>query len=545
MRSPALIMAWQIWSRHRLGLRISAACLLLMVLIFPPILRNFDSNAVFVLTLIPAALIFAYVANLLLFTDEVGNLTTGYPRRMFTLPVSTRTLALWPMLIAVVAVVALWLVISVLIYGRGGYRPPLLLPALAIAAITAWNQALCWAPIKSHLVQVYSMTIGLMLLLGVPFWLLILNRASSAEVTAIGLIELPALSALAFLGLTHARRGDDWSFGLQDLSDRFWATMDRLTRQPSSFHSAAQAQLWYEDRCHAWVLKGTTLLVLPWVYIFAMANPTRADNKVTFPLKLGCLLGVSFLMASSQGGDLGRMRPVWSRQRGFISFLAVRPILTGEMITAKYRMTARYVLQFWFLVLAMTGSWILLRGHADDMARLFRIFFSMYPGWRGQAILGLAAALAPVFTWKLLTDNLIPGLTGRKWLADGSVLANMTFLMCLIAAGLWCGTHLEILVRIIGPLTWLTGSLVIIKAVVALLAFRLALSRGLLRVQSVLGICALWLVLAAVTLTLVHLLLPQVGLPVPRAVALAASLCVLPLARFALAPLALDWNRHR
>jgi len=47
--------------------------------------------------------------------------------------------------------------------------------------------------------------------------------------------------------------------------------------------------------------------------------------------------------------------------------------------------------------------------------------------------------------------------------------------------------------------------------------------------------------MAAVTLSLVHLLLPQEGLPVPRAVALVTSLCTLPLARFALAPLALDW----
>src|SRR5208337_737137 len=132
MSSPALIMAWQIWTRHRLGLRISAACLVLMVITFPPILRNFDSKAVFVLTMIPAALVSVYVANLLLFTDEVGSLTSGYPRRMFTLPVTTRTLMLWPMLIAVVAVVALWLVISVLIYKRGGYQPPLVLPALAL-----------------------------------------------------------------------------------------------------------------------------------------------------------------------------------------------------------------------------------------------------------------------------------------------------------------------------------------------------------------------------------------------------------------------------
>jgi hypothetical protein len=46
-------------------------------------------------------------------------------------------------------------------------------------------------------------------------------------------------------------------------------------------------------------------------------------------------------------------------------------------------------------------------------------------------------------------------------------------------------------------------------------------------------------------MALVYLLLPQAGLPVPRLVASVASLSALPLARFALAPLALDWNRHR
>ncbi len=541
MRSPALIMAWQIWTRHRLGLRISAACLLLMVITFPPILRNFDSDLVLVLTLIPAALVFTYVANLLLFTDEVGNLNSGYPRRTFTLPVTTRTLVLWPMLIALIAVLSLWLLISVLVYVRGGYRPPLVLPGLALAVAMAWSQTVSWLPTKSQHVRVYSVVIGFVLLLNAPFLLLVLERASSNELTVIGLIELPAVCALAFLGVTPARRGDEWSFGLQDLSDRFWATMERLTRQPRSFRTAAQAQLWHEDRCHTWGLKGVTYFQLFLIYMFAMTSPSRAGNKVTFFITLGCLVGTPFLMASFQGASLGRMYPIWFRQRGFMSFLAVRPILTDEMITAKYRMAARCVLHIWVLVLVMTGSWLLFKGYAGDMAELSRLFFRAYPGWRGPTILGLATMLVPVITWKQLTDNLVPVLTGRKWLADGSVLGNFFLVMCLIVAGLWCGSHPELLIRIIPPLTWLAGAWVIIKALLALLAFRLALRRGVVRVESVLGIGALWLVLAAVTLTLVHLLLPQEGLPVPRAVVLVASLCTLPLARFALAPLALDW----
>ena len=99
MNSPPLAMAWQIWTRHRLGLKISTASLLLMVLLWPPILRSFDSRPVFVLASIPVVLVAAYLANLLLFADEPGNFSSGYPRRMFALPVPTRTLALWPMLL--------------------------------------------------------------------------------------------------------------------------------------------------------------------------------------------------------------------------------------------------------------------------------------------------------------------------------------------------------------------------------------------------------------------------------------------------------------
>ena len=200
MRSPAVAIAWQIWTRHRLGLSISAVCLLLMVVAFPPILLRFDDNAVFVVTLIPAALIFAYVANLLLFTDEVGSLTSGYPRRMFTLPAATRTLAFWPMLIAVVVAVALWLAIAVLIYHRGGYRPPLVLPAVAIAVAMAWLQTICWLPIKSQLVRVYLMMIGFGVLLA----------STGLALAAGGAVALMPLRAGALRAGGALRPGASW-----------------------------------------------------------------------------------------------------------------------------------------------------------------------------------------------------------------------------------------------------------------------------------------------------------------------------------------------
>ena len=118
------------------------------------------------------------------------------------------------MLIAVLVVVALWLAVAILIYQRGGFRPPLVLPALAIAVAMAWLQAICWLPIKSPLVRTYLTLIGLALLLEAPAWLWQREVLSESALLVLGLLELAAIYALARLGLAHDRRGDDWSFGV-------------------------------------------------------------------------------------------------------------------------------------------------------------------------------------------------------------------------------------------------------------------------------------------------------------------------------------------
>ena len=237
MRSPAVAIAWQIWTRHRLGLSISAVCLLLMVVVFPPVLLRFDDNAVLVATLIPAALIFAYIANLMLFTDEVGSLTSGYPRRMFTLPAATRHPRLLAHADCHLVAVALWLTIAVLIFHRGGYRPPLVLPAVAIAVAMAWIQTICWLPIRSQLVRVYLLIIGFYVLLGAPAWLLQREILSPSSCSVLGVFELVGIYTLAQSGSAHDRRGDDWSFGVDRAADWCWSIVDRSSRQPAQLPS--------------------------------------------------------------------------------------------------------------------------------------------------------------------------------------------------------------------------------------------------------------------------------------------------------------------
>ena len=97
-------------------------------------------------SLLPLIGVFGHFMNSLLFVEDVGSLSSGYPRRMYSLPVPTRTLVIWPTLYGSApsrrsgwrrrACLSPW-----------GSRVPVLLPAVGLAALMAWFQALSWSPL--------------------------------------------------------------------------------------------------------------------------------------------------------------------------------------------------------------------------------------------------------------------------------------------------------------------------------------------------------------------------------------------------------------
>jgi hypothetical protein len=543
MRSPAIAVAWQVWNRQRIGLRISLAGLLVMALVFPPVLLRFDHLAVFTISVTLAALTSAFVVNAVIFTDEIGNMDSGYPRRMYVLPVTTGTLAFWPLLISVVTIVTLWLAIAGLIYYRGGYRPPLAVPAAALAVCVAWIQTACWLPVNSPLIRVYLLLLGFSVLLGVPGWFWRIEILSSTQLVVLGGIELIVLYSLARIGLAHDRRGDDWSLGIERFVDWCWSIFDRSSRQPRRLDTPASAQDWYESRCHGAILNG--VMILMQIIMAAMYLWIPSSKQFAHRLALALILGMPLMMAGSLGGSLGRMRPPRTRQRGFITFIAVRPIMIGQLVEAKYRFVTRYVGFIWLMTVGMATALVLVKGQASDVAELLRSFLRAHPGWRGWTTLGLLIVLVPIYTWKLMTDHLVAALSGRRWLGDGSVILGTLLLLTVVGAIGWYVEHMDLLPRHLAIAAWIVAFLVLVKCAVAIIGFRVALGRGLIDVRSVLVVLAFLAVPAVATLLLAGLLIPAGSLSVPRPVVLLSTLSMLPLARFALAPLALDWNRHR
>src|SRR5581483_8391642 len=139
--------------------------------------------------------------------------------------------------------------------------------------------------------------------------------------------------------------------------------------------------------------------------------------------------------------------------------------------------------------------------------------------------------------------NLCVVLTGRTWVAGATITCSFVLLMGVALAGILLSQHPETW----GPLRrlawWLAPVAAAVKLLLAGCAVRALLRHRLVTPRALAGWLAVWL-LAVVVLCGAFLWLAPPGLAHPAALALASVLLV-PLARLALSPLALEWNRHR
>src|SRR6266498_2826621 len=101
-----------------------------------------------VVVMAPLTATFLYLLTVFTFglSGDVAGRQSMYPARMFTLPVSTTALTLWPMLYGAAAMAILWLATRFLAVWPSGFDIPVIWPALAAVWLLAWTQALTWMP---------------------------------------------------------------------------------------------------------------------------------------------------------------------------------------------------------------------------------------------------------------------------------------------------------------------------------------------------------------------------------------------------------------
>jgi hypothetical protein len=554
MRSPLLALTWQTWGRHRWGLAAVVgvlAALWGLQRLFPEQLVG-SSLGVMVLVV---PLCFAFVFPVYAFSYAEASLTPRahtFPPWMFTLPIRTSVMVLLPMLSATAAVAATWLAVALLLLQPAGVEAGTWRPALGLAVVVAWIQAVDWSPLPA-LAKVVVVG-AVMALVGAAL------GTERFRVLAYG--GLPALLPLAYLAavaaVAHARRGaapvgiPAWLPALPAL---------RLaTRRP--FASPALAQLWLE-----WRRNGTLLpLVLGgWTLFYACLIPFSGRSANTNVLLFN-LLVMTPLLSPLVGCVLGKP-DVWSRQMRLPSSLATQPVGTGAMVVAKLQMAALSVLATWAMLGLSMAVWWVLAGNYEQTVDYGQSLLCARPEYRMPVLAGggpmdLKVAKAEMlggpsyafvlllavslfgFAWLQLCGHLVVGLTGRLWPLLGTIICYLVVLPNLFAASMGVKSSFPALwAAWCELLPWLWRLAVVAKLLLAAWAFHTTYRRGLLSGRAIAGIILAWSAVAGSAFGFLWMALAVRDVEAED-IAVAVAL-LLPLARVALAPLSLAWNRHR
>src|SRR6266550_5402695 len=217
MRTPAAAIAWEFRQRHRWGLMVLTAYMLVLAMIKLLILRQpveFANGETFALiVMFPLTTTVIYFLAIFTFglSGDLAGRQSMYPARMFTLPVSTAALAGLPMLYGTAAMAVLWLATRLLGIWPAGESVPILWPALLAASLLAWTQALTWMPyalpgLRIVVTMLWLATIDSVVLLALEY------KTSEPVMLAILAPHVPLAFLAARSALRRARGGDvpDW-----------------------------------------------------------------------------------------------------------------------------------------------------------------------------------------------------------------------------------------------------------------------------------------------------------------------------------------------
>ena len=552
MKSPSAALAWELWQRHRVRLLIMVGLLLGFALVYPKLceMAGFDlgnpdatdelgrmfasprsSGAsldrvlrlLFLMFLVggPAltmVLSLLYVVWMFTFTDI--DRSTGdpmkFPARLFTLPVSTTFLFCWFFLAGLASVLTLYACWAYFVRlphldAFGVYHN-----CFECMTLLALAQGIVWALAAWPLTRMLLLIVVLFGYLLTPAWSMVVRPSSVLPPFFIlGVV-------LARAGLQKMRHGQwqGWTWRIP-----FAGTAARAElRGPKRFASPAQAQLWYEWRRFARLacFIAAALAVAPVViHLLARVGFGRPLQDNTVRALAAWLVAIPIFLHFCIG---------ISPARTGLAFLMIRPVTNGQMMMATLKAVSISTVFSWLLALAALCAMPLLgdfRGVEQDM---------IPPApFRFITVLGVM-----LLTWRITAVNLCCTWSGKPRLYGVPAVMFIAAYVGVVALviqsrnGAWWNSFMRIAPALL-------VCLIAVKFLLAFLAFRLSLKRGLLAPFAVVAYLAVWTPMVAALLVPAAVLLHDTEWLLPSSLGI---VLLVPLARIGFCPIALAWNRH-
>lgn len=541
MHSPAAALAWEFWGRHRLGLLVVAVLVAGFALTgaVSPLSKNAAAahSLWLVLGLCYVIGVFAYG-----FEGRLETAESGFPARLFLLPVRTWVLVGWPMLLGVVVAVCFWLAWDHFVLRPVGIETPAWWAAM-LAAVVATSQAIVWLPFGLPWLRLLVAVVVLSLLIRAPVFLDLAGGwfaepdTQNTALCAFAAALIPLAFLVAWAGVSRARCGEaaDWL--------RAWGAVRSVTRPESRaarpLRSAMGAQVWYEWRVRGFGFVATVALVLAALMALAVLLERDDAKRANF----GAMFLLTPIVLAPFWSSYAGMSGATVRSAQLTTFAATRPLSNSALVLAKFRAAALAALGAWGVVLVVFPTWLLSTGGYADFGRLWGVVVEHFGTARAVGY-GALLVLAPfLVTCRMLVVGLWAGLTGRAYIpVIQSVVVGFCGLQLLSEWILWDADPVR-RERILEWLSWAAGCAVALKFLVAGWALATLFRRGELAVGALVKLVGAWVIAAAALFGALAWLIPSDAVP-RYGLALGSALFV-PLARLVVAPLALAWNRHR
>jgi hypothetical protein len=544
MRSPTTALLWEIWWPHRWTVALIAGVTVAgQVLDF---LEDPGSEPSPLTTLL-AMMAFLLLFGVFNYSVSDGDRELGrFPRRLFTLPVTSLRLVAVPALAGIASIELLYLLWMEPLSRGGSTSAPFV--AILLAAFVVFYQAAVWTLERAGSLRLIALGVIAIAVFAIgllpsfppsppPAW------RSEAALAAL----VASLAVVAFLlGWRHVTRLRDGGGRSAPLAEALggWIVEATPVRR-KAFANAAAAHFWFEWRSSGMVLPAVVGGVVL-AGIMPMSWLVRSDAGDTFRLLLATL-ALPTVLAFPVG--IAFSKPTfWSEDLEVRAFIAVCPLSSADLVATKVKVAAVSAVLSWVVMLVFVTVWLSWWANLDSLSQ-FALQLWAFHEQSIAAVYGIAVlvAIAGMFlTWRFLVSRLWSGLSGKRTMFVASVFAIVVLAIAGIAfeADRLPGWLLEDPSRL-ASVAWAAAVAVIAKYWIAAYAWRGVTPRHLVAYLLVwLAGTASFLALGLVVWGIARIYLP-VDVDRLRSVVILLALLVLPLARVGLAPAWLARNRHR
>jgi hypothetical protein len=506
-----------------------------------------ESEGLRFLSFFPLLLSLLFAASTLNVTERDRRKSfTGFPERLFTLPVRTSVLVTCPMVCGVLSVVGLYLAWVKLVYEPAGIHYPVRWPATVLAAGIMLYQSVIWCLAGFRFTRLIILSFGLSFLVAVGCMPYALASESDRRLDWLLTASLGALAFVAYgaalVAVENQRRGGGHGW-------EWWHALARrvaiaLPRRHRTFGSPEAALLWLEWHRAGLVLPFGVLLTL--LLIVGPAAKLTGHGPEATARTAVWMAVLPIVLAVPVGKGLAKPA-FWSAELGLPAFLSTRPVTNGQIVAAKMRAAAFSALLAWAVLLVAAPIWLRLTGDLNDLRTFWGNFCAIYSSPARWAIPILALFAAILLTWNLMTGSIWSGMSGRPLLYFGAVVLCAVCFGCMLILLTWCmdspGRYRGVFWAMLTCLPWTLAACFILKAWLATWAFWRAEQCGLVTFRTAGRYLCAWIVSTCCLVVLGWLMSPRVEWF--RDLLCLATLLTCPIARVGAAPLAVARNRHR